>query len=212
MTFDPRWFEGWYPPEIFVGRAILLSTGAGGSGHMPRVRDALTYLSRFAFPRGYQLIVRADLPVLLPLLDESVRFARPGGDPSLVVFEDLSAQIPPDLLELGDWSRSERFLARNREEVRDAMVGCRNLVAAVFIGGDDTCDDYYDAWTRVRGGGLATFPIGSTGGAASRVLSRVQSIAPDLREVLDDVLSYPLVMLRIFEELSGTSGGTLAAG
>jgi hypothetical protein len=153
---------------------------------------------------GYQLVVRADARTTLLLLAETTRLKLPG-ERAIVVFDDGSAPVDGDLLELADWRHASLIHTRAGGDVlRRAALGVPQVTAAVFIGGDDDAIDDHVAWQQRRLPG-PVYPVGSTGGAAATLLAQSGRVGrdtnPDLRRILGQALSYPLVMHSIFEDL-----------
>ena len=191
-------FQGHYD-GLLTPRVIFLSAGLPVSPPFGMAREAVIYLARFAFARGFQIITRADPVVVLPLLAEAVHFAPPAG--GVVAFDDGGA--PMDQLDMGRWSRGVLVRTSPQYALGAVLLGAP-LSAIVFVGGAGRSYEDYLAWHA----GPRTepiYPIGSTGGDAGLLLSQGAAVGrnrqSDLRRTLEEVQSYPLVMSRIFEDI-----------
>lgn len=193
-----------------------------------RIFSAVSYLARFAFQRGYDLIFGAH-PAISPMVLDLAR--RMLTDPQKRVTCFQSKYFPVDKIPVPTWDlerlgygeilwteakppdesdRANPDSAKDRSLtwMRQLMVSHPALVAAVFVGGMDGLDEEAALFQKEWGDRSIRYAIPTTGGAAQRLFNDDPegfSGRPNsgLRATLEKELSYPLLMERIFDDLAG---------
>ncbi len=221
-------------PSIFLSASIPKDRGKEGpppgyteeqnrklveTAEPRKIREAVSHLCRFAFRRGVDLIFGGH-PAITPMVLESAR--RFGGEERkrVVVFQSLffRKHIPRETFELARWELGTPLWTAPRPTtgrpdqwqsltwMREAMIDSPRLIAAVFIGGMEGVFEEAKIF-KEKHPSLPCFAIGSTGSAAAELLEQggFHGTAAS-QAILKDSLSYPLVLRRVFEDLSMSAG------
>jgi hypothetical protein len=184
------------------------------------IRDAISYLCRFAFQRDLNLIFGAH-PAIVPIvLTAARRFSPTPNQKHVIVFQSAffeAHQIPRLTLDLADWSCGELLLterswvngspdrAGSLTRMREEMVRSPNLIGAVFMGGMEGVEEECELF-GLHQPQLPRYALGSTGSAAAELLDRdpTHLCGTGQRLTTHDLAhdpSYPRVFRRLFEDL-----------
>jgi len=220
---SPRYIQLFQRPSVFLSASIPYQKDTIKNSHYlktaqpRRVIDAVSFLARAVFCRELNLIFGGH-PAISPMVLDIARRFLDQTEPRVAVFQSMFfyQMIPQDTLRLAEWDYghlfwTQRCSATPSKNERDAsltwmrtvMLHCPNLVAAVFVGGMEGCEEEADL-ARNLPGKLPCFAIGSSGSAAGDLLkSDPQRFSGShaTESILRGAVSYPLVMKRILADI-----------
>jgi hypothetical protein len=223
---------GWMAP-LLARRAIFLSASEPYMRADPADRklneeyvrtarphnilDAVSYLCRLAFTHDLNLVFGAHPAISPMVLDMARRFAESSdpGEPRVMIFQSdfFREKIPVATRKLADsdlgillWTREHGDRPGSLTHMRRVMVSWPSLIAGVFVGGMEGCEEEAALFTQRWQGDQRRhcYAIGSTGSAAARLLRRDPHRFCGERadaEALQGMRSYPVLMERIAEDL-----------
>lgn len=183
-----------------------------------RIREAVSYLCRYAFSRSLGIVFGAH-PAISPLLLEAAsRFSpEPAASPRVIIFqsEHFAETIPRATLELANWKSGELVWTKSAPTRADSLTLMRSIMAAspgleaaIFIGGMEGL--YEEARLfREHNRNAPMVAIGSTGSAASRLcVDGYGDLGPDEfhgrgldTETLRSLDAYSVVFQQVFAGL-----------